>query len=49
MVKGKVQNPLEGTTYEGALKDFKKNGEGTFILPNGDKYKGSFVGDRYEG
>ena len=30
----------DGRTYEGDFKNGKKDGEGTFEWPNGDRYEG---------
>lgn len=31
-----------GVVYDGTVKDSLKNGHGTFVWPNGDKYVGQF-------
>ena len=40
---------INGTIYEGQLRNYKMHGYGRFIYTNGDYYEGEFQGNKKHG
>ena len=47
--KGTMTYSNGANKYEGDWKDDKKNGQGTYIFPDGEKYEGEFNDDNFNG
>lgn len=49
-MNGKIEEEnIEGFRFKGEYKDRKRNGYCEIIYPNGDKYSGNIVNDKFEG